>query len=94
MRSGRVAHLDRRRGGNLSDGGLGLVRGPWNAAVTGGRRTDSQPGQPDTDDTFVQLSGGYDFENGIGVQAGWLRIDQAGLVTQTVGGLVSYGIEF
>ncbi|MBW7849819.1 MAG: hypothetical protein H3C38_04905 [Rhodospirillales bacterium] len=74
--------------------GLGLVRGPWNAAVTGGRRTDSQPGQPDTDDTFVQLSGGYDFENGIGVQAGWLRIDQAGLVTQTVGGLVSYGIEF
>lgn len=74
--------------------GLGLASGPWNGAIAGGLRWDTQPGLPDSEDGFVQVSAGYDFENGIGVQLGWLYLDQADVSIQAVGAKVSYGLEF
>ena len=68
----------------------------WHAALayTGKVVTVSGGGNGDTYDDQIQLSGGYVFENGIGIDVGYKFNRTAGIETQTVGALLSYGFEF
>lgn len=74
--------------------GVSVGYNSWNAVAIGGWRWDDQPGAPDTDDRFIQFSAGYEFENGIAVQAGWMHFDADGSDSETIGAQVSYGFEF
>lgn len=76
--------------------GLAATYGSWNAALAyGDRDTDdtSAPGAAD-DGKFVQVSAGYAFDIGIGVDLAWARIKDSGVTTKQLGAVVSYGIEF
>lgn len=79
---------------NYLTAGIAIAYGPWNAAVSGGRRWDSRPGEDGADDHFVQVSAGYEFDFGVSVDVGWLHLDQGDVTTQGVGVLVSYGLAF
>lgn len=74
--------------------GLGFGYGNWSAAVAGGKRTADQPGTADVKDDFIQISAGYAFDNGIGVDLGWVSLEEGDQATTTVGAVVSYGIAF
>ncbi|WP_417515406.1 hypothetical protein [Minwuia sp.] len=81
---------------NYLTGSLGAEFGPWNAALayTGKIVTISGAGNGDTYDDQIQFSVGYAFDNGIGIDVGYKHNRTAGIATQTVGALVSYGFEF
>lgn len=74
--------------------GLGVGWGNWGGAVTGGFRSGEQPGGGDSDDSFVQVSAGYTFENGIGLEAGWIHLDEGDVETEAVGAAVTYALAF
>lgn len=81
---------------NYITGSLGAEWGNWNAALayTGKIVTISGNGNGDTYDDQVGVSVGYAFENGIGIDVGYKHNRTAGVATQTLGALVSYGFEF
>jgi len=81
---------------NYITGSLGAEWGNWNAglAYTGKIVTISGNGNGDSYDDQIGLSVGYAFENGIGVDVGYKHNRDAGIATQTVGVLLSYGFEF
>jgi len=74
--------------------GLGFEMGAGSAAVTGGKRTAHELGNAHVRDDFMQLSAGYAFDSGIGVEAGWMTLEEGGENSTTLGAMVSYGIEF
>lgn len=81
---------------NYITGSLGAEWGNWNAALayTGKIVTISGNGNGDTYDDQVGVSVGYAFENCIGIDVGYKHNRTAGVATQTLGALVSYGFEF
>jgi len=84
-------------GGGSEDvvtGGVGAEWMGWGAAVAGGWRDLSGPAGADADQTFVQVSLGYTFDFGLGIETGWVRLDDGDQTFDTVGAVVAYGIEF
>jgi len=69
--------------------------GPWNAALAfTGKDVDVDGANGSTFDHQVQVSAGYAFENGFSLDVGYKRATAANVNTQTLGALVTYGIEF
>lgn len=56
-------------------------------------RRDTDNGVNDDDFQF-QVSAGYTFESGIGIEIGWKIAEEAGIDTETVGALATYTVEF
>lgn len=81
---------------NYFTGSLGAEWGNWNAglAYTGKVVTISGNGNGDSYDDQVSLSVGYTWENGLGLDVGYKHNRTAGVATQTIGALLSYGFEF
>ncbi|WP_416897205.1 MAG: hypothetical protein ACMVY4_17190 [Minwuia sp.] len=77
-------------------GSLGAEWGNWNAALayTGKIVTISGNGNGDSYDDQIGVSFGYAWDNGIGLDVGYKHNRTAGIATQTVGALLSYGFEF
>ena len=66
----------------------------WNLAVSySGRETDTAAG-PETKDLHFQVSVGYAFENGIGVDVGWVIDETDELQGHTAGALLAYEWRF
>lgn len=74
--------------------GLGAEYGSWNAALTYTGRSTKNPSDPDVDDSLFQVSAGYAFENGIGIDVGWKHTEEDNADADTAGMMVSYMYEF
>jgi hypothetical protein len=75
-------------------GGLSVAKGPWHGEVsTTLRRTDHFSGGRDND-LLAQVSGGYEFENGVDLSLGYAFARQAGVRSHTVGFRLSKAFEF
>ncbi|MBL4576171.1 MAG: porin, partial [Opitutaceae bacterium] len=71
--------------------GVGATYGAWNMAISyAGRDNDSAT----SDDSVFQVSAGYAFEFGLGVDVGWRKGDEGGQDSETAGILLTYGYEF
>lgn len=67
----------------------------WNIALGYTARTiDPNDGSADTRDHLVQITGGYDFGNGLTFEAGWKGTEEATIDTDILGGLARYTVEF
>lgn len=66
----------------------------WNLSLSHTSRTTSLSGGDDIHDKMTQISGGYAFDNGITVDAGYKTAREDGTDTDTLGVLVGYGFEF
>jgi hypothetical protein len=66
----------------------------WNTAVAYTDRTTETSGAPDTDDHQFQVSAGYEFENGLGLNVGWKQREESGIQSETVGALATYTIAY
>ena len=77
--------------------GVEVTYGPWVGSVSHTlRRTRPQgEGAEETRDTLVQVTGGYNFENGVGLAVGYSFRDEESIGNHTVGALLTYelGIE-
>ena len=51
-------------------------------------------GGSDVSDELFQVSAGYAFESGLGVDVGWRHGDEGGVRSRTLGALLSYSLEF
>lgn len=75
-------------------GALAVAYGNWNLALAAtDRHTDAADGTDETNTRF-QVSAGYAFDNGVGVNLGWMRDRTGGTRTDTFGALLTYEIEF
>jgi predicted porin len=74
--------------------GLGLTLGGWNAATSYTARNTEVEGGTDTDDSMVQFSVGYEFQNGLTFDVGYLHAEESDVETDTLGGLLTYSFEF
>ncbi len=52
------------------------------------------PGAPDMNDHLFQLSGGYDFGNGLTLEGGWKSTEESSVDTDILGALARYTVEF
>jgi hypothetical protein len=69
--------------------------GPWNVALAGtAKDVDVDNANGTTFDHQVQLSAGYAFDNGFTLDVGYKHATAANISTQTLGAIVTYGIEF
>lgn len=75
-------------------GGVGVGWGAWNVAVAAtGRWTDNRA-EPDAEDHQVQVSVGYAFESGIGIDVGAKHADDGDAQSWTVGAMLGYTLTF
>ena len=70
------------------------LHGPWNLSLAGAVRRIDVDAASDTNDRMSQISAGYSFESGFGVDVGWRYGREGGARTRTLGALLSYVIEF
>ena len=69
--------------------------GPWNVALAATGKDVNVDGANGTSfDHQVQVSAGYAFANGFTLDVGYKRATAASISTQTLGAIVTYGIEF
>jgi hypothetical protein len=73
---------------------LGFTYGNWNAAISGTFKETEAPDGTDTNEEQLQVSAGYQFPIGISVDLGYKRGRNAGVDTDTIGALVTYGYSF
>ena len=66
----------------------------WNFAASYTNRDREVAGGADVNDYMAQVSAGYAFDNGIGIDAGWKIADEEGTNTETLGVLLTYEYEF
>lgn len=66
----------------------------WNVTVGFTKRNTDISGGPDANDHLLQVSGGYDFGNGLTLEAGWRNTEEAGVDTDILGGLARYTVAF
>ena len=96
--NGEVAFFD-GAGGTLDDatylvGGFSVTNGPWHGELSGTARIIDVAGGPNVNDYIAQLSGGYEFENGIDLSAGIATWRDGGVRGQTFGLRLTKSIEF
>ncbi len=78
--TGEVAYFN-NIGGTLDDGtyftaGLELSNGSWHGELAGALRDINLDGGGSEDTSFVQLSGGYEFDNGLDLTLGYAYVDE------------------
>ncbi len=81
------------RGDNIT-AGVAVAVGPWFGTLAHGWRTIKDPAAATVRDRFTQVSAGYEFDFGLGLEAGWMRLHEAGEKYSTVGLLAAYTLEF
>jgi hypothetical protein len=75
-------------------GGLSVAKGPWHGEASATlRRTNYFAGGRDND-LLAQVSGGYEFENGVDLSLGYAFARQAGVRSHTVGFRLTKAFEF
>lgn len=74
--------------------GVQVAVGPYFGTLTHGMRSIKDPAAPTQRDRFTQVSAGYEFDFGLGLEAGWVRVKEANETSSTVGVLATYGLEF
>lgn len=74
--------------------GAGLTYNAWNAALTGTFKSTDPAAGKSVNDEHLQVSAGYAWENGIGLDVAYKRTRTSGVDTDTVGTLLSYGFAF
>lgn len=73
-------------------GSLGLDA--WSLNLIYAMRRTVIAGAADVDDHMVELSAGYAFDFGLGIDVGWKRIEDGGVTSHVLGALLSYTVEF
>lgn len=73
-----------------SAGATAVFREQWNLALSYTRRETMPSGSADIGDNLVQVSAGYVFDSGIGVDLGWRYTEDDSIDSQTVGFLLNY----
>lgn len=73
---------------------LQMVWKQWNLAVSRTGRDTDIAGGSGSDDELVQISVGYAFESGLGIDAGWKFTEEADIDSDTFGVLLAYTITF
>jgi hypothetical protein len=68
--------------------------GTWNTAVSWTRRETDQDGAEQPRDHLFQLSAGYRFLFGLGIDIGWAHIKEDDQTSKSVGALITYNYEF
>ena len=66
----------------------------WNITAGYTARKIEAPSTADVNDHLFQLTGGYDFGNGLTLEAGWRNSEEANVDTNILGGLARYTLEF
>lgn len=74
--------------------GIGFGYDAWNAAVSGTFKTTDPAAGSATDEEHLQVSAGYAWSNGLGLDLGYKRTRNGGTDTDTFGTLLTYGFEF
>ncbi len=74
--------------------GVALLGGPWSIAFSGTLRAIDAASAPDSDDSLLQVSVGYDFRNGLSVELGYKATEVDSIESDLVGALIAYEIEF
>ena len=67
-----------------------LEKGGWNAALSFTARNAQAPDGTDTNDMLFQVSAGYRFHNGLGIDIGWRFANEGNVQTETLGLLLTY----
>lgn len=73
---------------------LGFAYGDWNAALTATFKESDAPGVSAVREAQYQISAGYIFPTGIGLDVAYKRARNAGVDTDVLGMLLSYTLEF
>jgi hypothetical protein len=68
--------------------------GVWNAAVSYTRRQLEEDGADLPRDHLFQVSGGYRFPFGLGIDIGWAHAREDGETSKSVGAMITYNYEF
>ncbi|QLH38615.1 MAG: hypothetical protein HWD60_06230 [Defluviicoccus sp.] len=66
----------------------------WNMALASTTRLIHNSEGEDYQDYLVQVSAGYRFDFGLGVDVGWARVEEENASKNVLGALVSYTYEF
>ncbi len=74
--------------------GVGAEYRGWNAALSYTGRFTETPGQADIDDSLFQISAGYAFDFGLGIDVGWKHTTESDADSGTFGVLASYVLAF
>lgn len=75
-------------------GGVELRHRGWNVAVVQAFRTTREPAADELRDRLFQISVGYAFNIGLGLDLGWFATREGGIDSRGVGGRLSYMREF
>lgn len=75
-------------------GALSVAWRGWNLAMAGTRKETDPIDATRTKEEIVQVSAGYAFANGIGVDVGWKRALADGIDTDTAGVLLTHTLSF
>lgn len=66
----------------------------WNVTVGYTKRNVEPEGEVDINDHLLQATGGYDFGNGLTLDAGWLGTEESDVDTNIIGALARYTVGF
>lgn len=73
---------------------VNTIADDWNVTMGYTKREVDISFASDENDHLLQLSGGYDFGNGLTLEAGWKNTEESGVDTNILGGLARYTIAF
>jgi hypothetical protein len=68
--------------------------GVWNAALSWTRRETERDEADQPRDSLLQVSAGYRFPFGLGIDLGWARIKEDDETSKSVGAMITYNYEF
>lgn len=68
--------------------------GTWNAAVSWTRRETERDDADQPRDSLFQLSAGFRFVFGLGIDVGWAQIKEDDETSKSVGAMITYNYEF
>jgi hypothetical protein len=68
--------------------------GTWNTAVSWTRRDTDRDGAEQPRDHLFQISAGYRFPFGLGIDIGWAHIKEDDQTSKSVGAFITYNYEF
>lgn len=90
----RIRNFDGERNTvNYLTAGVLVYIDAWNVALSStGRSTDPEDGSTFTDPLF-QISGGYEFDNGISVNVGYGYVQNEDVTTHLIGALLVYDLD-
>ena len=78
----------------ITAGATAIWREHWNVALSYTRRETMPDGGSNIGDNLVQLSAGYEFDSGVGINAGWRYAEEDNVDSHAIGVLLTYGLEF